>query len=392
MRVRVRCAVSTCGHRFTVSGGIRNSAAEADRRRAFFESLIALIPLVGIVRARDRAIETSQIHLTTASRHVAKGVIGAKLRRYRGAADHYYMVEQVMRVYGLARRKQSDFPNPKPMRSNPPLKKVEPGLVWLLLSRARGIAALVLGLPRPTFGEAAPSGFPSWIDRGARGVDPQRAFYPRSRHACAAETVERLHGSVVAETPDGYWASPAARDWLRTRLLPPTALLTHTERGRLRAAGVLPDEEWWGPSLEMLEEEPPPVPDPSLVLGLLKRDILHARHLAAAALMEDVDEGLRYWVETTKSGTVLRVRVTLGGRTVGRAEAELEKRFRIADNAAELRLDAEDRNAKAVKLVVGRERLTLPGRSTGGPDHELAKRLISPSAPADMAGRLGAPR
>src|SRR5690606_13831044 len=104
------------------------------------------------------------------------------------------------------------------------------------------------------------------------------------------------------------------------------------------------------------------------------------------------DEGLRYWVETTKSGTVLRVRVTLGGRTVGRAEAELEKRFRIADNAAELRLDAEDRNAKAVKLVVGRERLTLPGRSTGGPDHELAKRLISPSAPADMAGRLGAPR
>ena len=59
MRVRARCAGPACGHRFTVSGGVRNAEAEAERRRAFFETLIASTPLVGIARARDRAIEAS---------------------------------------------------------------------------------------------------------------------------------------------------------------------------------------------------------------------------------------------------------------------------------------------------------------------------------------------
>src|SRR5690606_808243 len=139
-----------------------------------------LTPLVGIVRARDRAIEASGIHFTTASRYLARGVIGSEVRRYRGEADYYSMVEQVMRVYALAQRKQNDFPTHDARRPDPPVRKVDDGLLWLLLSRARGIAALVLGLPRPTFGETTPAAFPSWIDRGARGIDPMREFFPPS--------------------------------------------------------------------------------------------------------------------------------------------------------------------------------------------------------------------
>lgn len=393
MRVRVRCAGPACGHRFTVSGGVRIPEAEAERRRAFFETLIALTPLVGIARARDRAIEASGIHFTTASRHLARGVIGSEFRQYPEEAGYFSMLEQVMRVYGLAHRRQSDFPAGDPKRPEPAFMKVHHHLLWLLLSRARGIAALVLGLPKPAYGEPLPAAFPSWIDRGARGIDPLRRYFPPSRHSCATEILERLHRTVVAETTDGYWASPDARDWLRTKLLPPTALLAQTERTRLRANGLSPEDEGWrGPDLEELYREPPPVPDPTVVLRPVERDILHAKHLAATALIENVDEGLRYWVDTTQAGTVLRVRVTLGRRTVGRAEATLEKRYRTADNAAELLLDSQDRKAKAVKLLVGWDRLTLPWRSTDGPDHELATRLVSPPAPADMAGRPGALR
>ena len=124
MRVRVRCAGPACGHRFTVSGGVRNAKAEAERRRAFFETLIALTPLVGIARARDRAIEASGIHFTTASRHLARGVIGSEFRQYRGEVGYYSVLEQVVRVYGLAHRRQSDFPARDPKCPDPALKKV----------------------------------------------------------------------------------------------------------------------------------------------------------------------------------------------------------------------------------------------------------------------------
>jgi hypothetical protein len=381
LRVRVRCANPECGRRLTVTGGIRDRRAEIERRVAFFHSLAALTPLVGIVRARDRAIETSGINFTTGSHSLAKGTIGAGLRRYGKEADDYYsMVEQVVRVYGLGQRKQTDFPTRNPLGRNPPVKKVEPALLWLLLSRARGIAALVLELPRPAFGETAPSAFPSWIDRGARGADPLRTFFPPSRHACASEILEHLHRTMVAETPDGYWASPEASDWLRMELLPPTSQLTLAERSRTLANSQNEEEERWEPDLEELTRKPPPVPDPTMVLRLVKREIQHAQHLAAEALKENVDDGLRYWVEVTQSGGGLSVRVTRGGRTVGRAEARLEKRFRKADNAAELRRVAEDRKAKTVTLVVGGQKVIIPWRPAAGIDPDLAGRLVPPPA------------
>lgn len=381
MRVRVRCAGSTCGYRFTVSGGVRDWQAEAERRRAFFDALATLTPLVGIVRARDRAVVTTGTHFTTASRKLAGGVIGPDVRRYRGSADYYSMVEQVVRVYGLAQRRQNDFPICDPRRPDPPVRKIDNGLFWLLLSRARGIAALVLGLPRPSFGEPAPAAFPSWIDRGARGVDPMRGFYPLSRHACAAEIIERLHQTVVAETPNGYWASPGASDWLRTKVAPMT-LLSHTAQRHAGADAQLRGAAWWGPGVEEFDVEPPPVPEPTMALRILNREILYAKRLSASALAESVDEGLRYWVELAGAGNVVRVRVTHGGRTVGRAEARLTKPFRIADNAAELRLVKEDQDAKNVKLAVGRGKFMIPWRSTAGADHELAGRLVSAPAPA----------
>lgn len=382
MRVRVRCAGTACGHRFTVSGGVRNAEAEAERRRAFLESLIALTPLVGIARARNRAIEASGIHFTTASRYLARGVIGSEFRQYRGEADYYSMVEQVMRAYALAHRKQDDFPRRDARRPDPALKRVHHHLLWLLLSRARGIAALVLGLPQPAFGEPVPAAFPSWIDRGARGIDPLRRYFPPSRHSCATEILERLPQSVVAETPDGYWASPAAGDWLRTKVVP-MSQLSRGERRRLGTGAQPHHTERWEPNVEGLEQDPPPVQDPSLVLQLLDREVREARRLSAAALVESVDDGLRYWVETTGTGTVLGVRVTLGRRTVGRAEAQVTKPFRKADNAARLRLVAEDRKGSMVKLLVGRERVNLPWRLPAEADSELMEQLVSLPAPTD---------
>jgi hypothetical protein len=369
LRVRAKCASSGCGHRFTIAGRVRDWQAEAERRGTFFDSLAVLTPLVGIVRARDRAIETSEIHFTTASHNLAEGTIGSEFRRYREAAEYYSMVEHVVRVYGLSQRKQSDFPKHDPARPDPPVDEVEPDLLWLLLSRARGIAALVTGLPRPAFGEAAPSTFPSWIDRGAGGVDPLRRFFPPSRHVCALEIVEHIHRTVVAETPEGYWGSHGARDWLRTKLRSPEGLLRM-------------DKERWQPSLEELDQDRPPVTDPVMVLRILRREILHAKQLAADAFTESVDDRLRYWVETAAMGNVLRVRVTLGGRSVGRAEARLPTPCRTDDNAARLQLDVEDHNAEAVKLVVGQEKVVLPWREMAGADNALAERLVSPPTPA----------
>ncbi len=388
MRVRVRCAGTACGHRFTVSGGVRNAKAEAERRRAFFETLIALTPLVGIARARDRAIEASGIHFTTASRHLARGVIGSEFRQYRGEVGYYSVLEQVVRVYGLAHRRQSDFPARDLKRPDPALKKVHQHLLWLLLSRARGIAALVLGLPQPEFGEPAPAAFPSWIDRGARGIDPLRRHFPPSRHSCATEILEYLHRTLVAETPDGYWNSLAARDWLRTKVVPAMSLVSHGEQ-RLWGRGAEPQHaDRWDSYVEGLNQDPPPVPDPSLVFRLLDREVREARRLSADALVESVDDGLGYWVETTGTGTVLGVRVTLGRRTVGRAEAQVAKPFREADNAARLRLIAEDRKGNMVKLIVGRERVNLPWRSPAGADYELMEQLVWLPPPTDrQSGR-----
>ena len=154
---------------------------------------------------------------------------------------------------------------------------------------------------------------------------------------------------------------------------------------RLWGRGAEPQHaDQWEPYVEGLNQDPPPVPDPSLVLRLLDREVREARRLSADALVESVDDGLRYWVETTGTGTVLRVRVTLGRRTVGRAEAQVTRPFRKADNAARLRLLTEDRKGSMVKLLVGRERVNLPWRSPAGADSELMEQLASLPAPADL--------
>jgi hypothetical protein len=93
VRFRVRCASPACGRRITVKGRVRDRRAEADRRRTFAHALAALTPLVGVARARDRAIEISGIHLSTASRHMAVGSIAPEFRQGGHTADYYSMVE-----------------------------------------------------------------------------------------------------------------------------------------------------------------------------------------------------------------------------------------------------------------------------------------------------------
>jgi hypothetical protein len=227
-----------------------------------------------------------------------------------------------------------------------------------------------MGLPRPAFGAVAPTAFPSWIDRGARGVDPQREFFPLSRHACAREIGHGLERTLLTDTPDGYWDSQGARIWLRTRV----------------AAPPQPDEEdWLGPDLEELDRDPPPVPDPAAALRIVRREVLDADRLDAEGQEERGDhEALRYWLESAKAGTILRVRITVGGRVVGRAEAKLEAPDGVADNAAELRLEAEDHDGKTTMLVVGGERVSIPWRATAGADAELAKRLLELPRPAPV--------
>lgn len=380
MRVRLRCANSDCGRRITTSGQTRDPGVEADRRRRFYRILAALAPMVGIPRARDAAIAATDVSVPSASRYVSAGVIGPEVRRSRGSTEYYEMVEQAMCAYSLSQRKQTSFPEHASSEGLPELARISPDLVWLLLSRARGLAALVLGLPRPRFGAPAPAAFPSWVDRGARGVDPQRDFFPMSRHTCARATVDRLSRTLRDETPDGYWDSASAEHWLRANLTHPMTLLSPNQRRWLRRHWYLP-EEWLGPELELLEHDAPPVLDPVPALRVLRRELRHADGLEAHATEEEVDEGLRYWIDTRPVGVALRVLVTSGGRVVGRAACRLEEPEWTAGSATELRFVTENREEGSTTFDLAAAKVILPWRVMEGANDELAKRVVPLSPP-----------
>jgi hypothetical protein len=364
VRVRYRCGTPGCRRHVTVCGQIRDRAAEARRLHDFFTNLAALVPALGVARARDHARATSGVSLATASRAISHGRIPQE-SRHRGDRWYYAVIESALRSYAASHRKESQHLTPS-MPPPPDVSSMDPELLWLLLSRARGIASLVIGLSRPEFGQLAPTAFPSWIDCGARNVDPRRYLFPSSRFRCAATIIDSLPWTVVSEVPSTSWDDHTARAWLSR----------YTSPSWEEDAAPHRIQEWFedyfdinGPPFEVHR---PPVVESELALDVLRREVLAALRLRAAPRDGDAEAGIGYWLDTGVDGSLMRIRITRRARVIG--EAAIKRDATTAANTSKLRVLYQDEGDEVPSLEVGGS--AIPQRARGGPNEELADQLV----------------
>lgn len=185
---------------------------EERRRTEFFSNLVALYPSLGIARARDRARAASSVSRATASRLVRSGRIPAEYRTEDHPPDRYDLLERVMKLYSAQSSRKPEPPPAVTEQSSAGLDLVERRTFWLVLSRVRGLAALIRGPSSGSSGRL--EDFPSWIDLGARDADAMREYYPLSLAACARFAEKEVVQHVLEQTPPCWWSSLESWRWL----------------------------------------------------------------------------------------------------------------------------------------------------------------------------------
>lgn len=327
-----------------MSGRRRDPAAERAARIPFYRTLATVYDGMGLPRARNHAREVAGISAATASRLIGMGWVPRAYLDGTCSPKRLAFLDQCMQVYAAAYSRKSSRvgrlaaqAGGRSWFSSLNLKGCRKRFAlefWRAVSRARGIAAMVVGWDRATFGQPVPQVYPSWIDRFAPDADELRAYYPPSSWRVMEICTQSVVKDVCKSMRGGgrWWPDEITRwmDWWAHHWFEDTYVLRYEEEPWNQSLQAEKDEFNGALSIDQVAEHarayPYPIPVTD-VEAFVERLVEHLCQMKLRAdglggerhLVQDreIDRGYTYWLYQ-RAREEPEVMVCRGRRILGR--------------------------------------------------------------------------